>query len=101
MHIIIFSPCYVDSNWCLDELLLMFESWSTILPVLFGGVKPADLRWGTQGEKGVYGQALQTLERKRMFDSQPRYNPSTTQKWRNDLIDAVEIKGFDMETFNG
>lgn len=100
VHIAIFSPGYAQSNWCLDELLLMFESGSTILPVFYG-VKPSDLRWGTQSETGVYGQALKTLERKRTFDSQPRYDPNTIQTWRKALSDVAEIKGFDMETCNG
>eukprot|EP00253_Pinus_taeda_P007627 PITA_07627 len=100
VHIAIFSPRYADSNWCLDELLLMFESGSTIIPVFYG-VEPADLRWGTHGEKGVYGRSLQMLEKKRTHDSQPRYYPSTIQKWRKALFDAAEIKGFDKKTYNG
>lgn len=100
VHIAIFSPRYAQSNWCLNELLLMLESGSTILPVFYG-VKPSDLRWVTQSETGVYGQALKTLERKRAFDSQPRYDPNTIQTWREALSGVAEIKGFDMETCNG
>lgn len=48
VHIAIFSPGYADSQWCLDELVLMVESMhksrSTIIPVFYG-VKPSELPW--------------------------------------------------------
>lgn len=47
VHGAIFSPGYADSNWCLNELVLMVESKTTILPVFYN-VKPSDLRW-TEG----------------------------------------------------
>lgn len=49
VHIAIFSPGYADSHWCLNELLLMLESRSTILPVFYN-VKPSDLRWTSGGD---------------------------------------------------
>jgi len=44
VHVAIFSPHYAQLVWCLNELLLMFESGAPIIP-LFYHVKPADLRW--------------------------------------------------------
>jgi hypothetical protein len=38
VHIAIFSQNYAESNWCLDELLLMLQSRATILPVFYVGV---------------------------------------------------------------
>jgi len=35
IHIAIFSPRYAESTWCLNELVLMLESRSTIIPVFY------------------------------------------------------------------
>jgi len=103
VHIAILSPGYADSQWCLDELVLMVESMSksrsTIIPVFYS-VKPSDLRW-TRGKKGVYARALCVLEEKKTFDGRPRYDSRTIEEWRNALSEAAEIKGFDGETYNG
>ena len=98
IHVAIFSPTYADSNWCLDELLFMLESGAPIIPV-FHHVEPADLRW-TQGE-GVYARSLRNLEKKRAYDSQPRYNSKTIEIWRNALSSAADISGLDLKAFDG
>lgn len=51
VHVAIFTPTYAESSWCLDELVLMLESGSTIIPVFYK-VEPLDLRW-TRGGDGV------------------------------------------------
>jgi hypothetical protein len=108
VHIAIFSPNYAQSNWCLDELLLMrksmLEKRSTILPVFFG-VRPSELR-RTEGEKGAYAQALSILEEKKTFDSQTRsnklrYDSDTIGKWRRALSDVADICGFELDKYNG
>eukprot|EP00253_Pinus_taeda_P025787 PITA_25787 len=104
VHITIFSPRYAESEWCLNELLLMLESMqssrSTIIPI-FCGVSPADLRW-TLGKDGVYAKALAELEQKKTTDSQthqrkPHYDPDIIEKWRNALSNVSNIDGFDLE----
>jgi len=107
IHIAIFSPGYADSEWCLNELLLMMESEgskesdrSTIIPIFYG-VKPTDLRWG------VYAKALNKLKEKKTTDPQthqekPRYNSDIIEKWRNALLRVSEISGFDLKgAYNG
>jgi hypothetical protein len=106
VHIAIFSENYAESNWCLDELLLMFQSTAKILPVFYIGVKPSDLRWARGEHKGVYARALRKLEMKTTFDSQthqdrPRYHSDTIEKWRQALSDAADISGFELENYNG
>lgn len=88
----------------MNELPLMVESRSTIIPVFYG-VKPSDLRW-TKGENGVYAQALRRLEEKKILDPQThqekqRYDYNTVEKWRKDLFDVAEISGFELEANNG
>eukprot|EP00253_Pinus_taeda_P009009 PITA_09009 len=106
VNIAIFSPQYCQSRWCLDELLLMLEckrtKGSTILPIFFH-VQPSVLRW-TEGEKGVYGQALSSLQEKTNKDGQLRYDPEIIGKWKDALHDVAEISGFELEcnwSYNG
>lgn len=95
VHIAIFSPGYADSKWCLDELQLMFQSKSPIIPVFYR-VKPADLRRTREQDKGVYTQALQ----KKAHDGQPRYASTTVEGWRKALSRAADISGFELEAYN-
>jgi hypothetical protein len=98
VHVAIFSPRYAESKWCLDELHLMVESGKPIIPVFYH-VHPAELR-RTQRE-GMYAEALRNLEKKRTYDSQPRYNSQTIENWRNALSLVANVSGFDLDTFNG
>lgn len=59
VHVAIFSPRYAESSWCLNELDLMVNSGSTIIPVFYH-VKPADLRW-TRDEEGWLAQTLRNF----------------------------------------
>jgi len=95
VHIAIFSPKYADSKWCLEELVLMLESGTTIIPVYYH-VKPSDLRiWTGKGEVGVYGRALRDLEKKK------RYEPNTIEIWREALSSVADISGLELEACNG
>ena len=98
VHVAIFSPGYASSKWCLDELVLMVESKSTIIPVFYN-VEPSNLRW-TEGGDGVYAQALRGLEKKRTFDSQPRYNSIIIKKWMDALSTVANISGFELKACN-
>lgn len=82
VHVVIFSPGFAGSVWCLNELLQMVESKAPIIPVFFR-VQPTELRQ-THGE-GVYAQALRTLQQKRTYDSQPRYSSIIIENWRTAL----------------
>eukprot|EP00253_Pinus_taeda_P003375 PITA_03375 len=105
VHIAVFSRNYVESKWCLDELLLMLESMlekgSTILPIFFH-VNPSELRW-MEGE-GVYARALLSLQNKKASDSlQPRYDSNTIGKWKKALKEVAGLSGFELDEapYNG
>jgi hypothetical protein len=101
VHVAIFSPHYVESKWCLDELLDMLESGAPIIPVFYQ-VEPAELRWG----KKVYAAALHDLEKKKSYDAEtntmkPRYESTTIENWRKALSRVADISGLDLEAYNG
>eukprot|EP00253_Pinus_taeda_P033013 PITA_33013 len=114
VHVAIFSPTYAQSTWCLEELALMVESKSTIIPV-FHDVDPSELRWTQSGdgvesiircicpcllgEKGRYARDLHMLQKKTTLDphtnkKKPRHHSSTLQKWRNALSAVSNKSGF-------
>eukprot|EP00253_Pinus_taeda_P030869 PITA_30869 len=114
VHVAIFSPTYAQSTWCLEELALMVESKSTIIPV-FHDVDPSELRWTQSGdgvesiircicpcllgEKGRYARDLHMLQKKTTLDphtnkKKPRHDSSTLQKWRNALSAVSNKSGF-------
>ena len=113
VHVAIFSPSYAQSRWCLDELLMMLDSGSTIIPIFYG-VNPSVLRWTRgedgayarvlrwiqgvlgwiQGGDGVYARDLWKLERKKRYDS------NTIENWRNALSEVSHISGFELKAFN-
>lgn len=95
IHIAIFSPRYAESSWCLDELVLMLESRSTIIPI-FHTVKPSELT----SENGKYAQHLRQLEEKTDQEGKPRYDPATIRKWKTALSDVDKSTEFDLEHYD-
>jgi hypothetical protein len=94
VHVAIFSPTYAESQWCLDELVLMVISGAIILPVFYK-VEPSVVRWTA----GAYGEALQRLQAKKTLDiktgvEKPRYDSDTIQNWRNALSHVADKSGF-------
>lgn len=75
IHVAIFSPRYAESPWCLNELILMWESKATIIPVFYN-VKPTELRW--------------TL----------RHDSATVEHWRKALSFVAGLSGFELEACN-
>lgn len=63
VQVAIFSPRYAASRWCLDELVLMLRTGTTVIPVFYN-VKPSDLRWTDYGKNNdrVYAEALRILQ---------------------------------------
>lgn len=61
VQIAIFSPTYAKSRWCLEELVRMIDSRSTILPIFYK-VEPSEVR--CRDQTGVYGKALREHEEK-------------------------------------
>jgi hypothetical protein len=101
VHVAIFSVGYVDSIWCLNELVQMLDSKAPIIPVFYH-VKPTELR-RTRGRKTRYAEALEKHERKTdEYNPQtPRYDSSTIENWRNVLSKVADISGFELEACNG
>ncbi|KAI5073173.1 hypothetical protein GOP47_0011186 [Adiantum capillus-veneris] len=90
VHIAVFSPGYVESMWCLDELHLLLEcfrsSESALFLPIFYNVEPFDLRLEPPSRPSCYRPALQMLS--------TRYDDSIIQKWKQALYDASMISGF-------
>eukprot|EP00253_Pinus_taeda_P027154 PITA_27154 len=89
VHVAIFSPRYAESDWCLNELLLMLKSAAPIVPVFYR-VSPRDVRWML----GLYGEALETHEKKR------RHDPNIIKEWRNALHQVANKSGFELQKDN-
>eukprot|EP00253_Pinus_taeda_P009561 PITA_09561 len=84
VQIIIFSPGYADSTWCLNELLLIWEKSEDIIIPVFYKVKPSEPRWAKHGR---YAEALAKHEQTGRYDRQNLAN------WRNALHDVSNRVG--------
>lgn len=106
IHIVIFSAGYAQSEWCLDELLLMMESGSIIIPVFYH-VNPTDMWWNAvDGRNGVYADALRILEEQKIFDHEthqekPRYESDSIEKWKKALMEVTGRESLNLETYDG
>lgn len=99
VHVAIFSPRYAQSEWCLNELVLMLESGAPTIPVFYH-VRPNELR----REDGKYAEDLRNLENMKTHDNQekPVYNSTTIKKWKDALSRVSFITGLDLlDTCNG
>lgn len=91
IFIIIFSPNYASSKWCLEELTTILEyyeegkkkNWGKVLPIFYD-VDPSDVRNG----RGSYGEALDKHEE--MFKD----DLEKVDKWRFALRNAANFSGF-------
>ncbi|PON95603.1 TIR-NBS-LRR-like protein [Trema orientale] len=84
ISIVIFSPNYASSSWCLKELVHILhckDNNSQIVIPVFYNVKTSDLGW----EEGSYAKAL--VELKQWFDDE------TIKKWRDALKTASILAG--------
>ena len=84
VHIVILSPQYANSEWCLDELNLMITSGARIIPV-FWGVRPSEVRM--ENNNGVYARAFQAHKQARKF------NFRVLNKWKKALRMVSILEG--------
>jgi hypothetical protein len=85
VHVAIFSPRYVESKYCLNELCDMLASKKPVIPVFYK-VKPQDLRW-LENKEGPFAEALSHhLDRGRDQD---------VMKWKGALKEAADITGIE------
>ncbi|GLJ08045.1 hypothetical protein SUGI_0080290 [Cryptomeria japonica] len=85
VHVVIFSPRFAESAWCLDELRLMLETRVPIVPV-FWGIKPSEV--SMEDEDGAYARAFQVHKHAGQF------NTRTLNMWKKALHNVSDRKGF-------
>ncbi|KAB2614686.1 protein suppressor of npr1-1 [Pyrus ussuriensis x Pyrus communis] len=88
LSVIIFSPDYASSTWCLEELVHILKckknSGQIVIPIFYN-INPSDIRQ----QRGSYARAFAQLK-KRFSDSIDK-----VQKWRDALTTAANLAGFD------
>ncbi|GLJ53675.1 hypothetical protein SUGI_1145010 [Cryptomeria japonica] len=85
VHVVIFSPRFAESEWCLDELSWMLKTRAPIVPV-FWGVEPSEV--SMKEEDGTYVRAFQ------MHKQAGKFNTQTLKKWEEALHNVSDRKGF-------
>ncbi|MED6146303.1 hypothetical protein PIB30_033302 [Stylosanthes scabra] len=83
--IVVFSPDYASSSWCLDELCKIIECKNKLglqMVEVFYGVEPCDVRHQT----GTFREAFQKHER--------RHESEKIQRWRDALKQVAEYSGW-------
>ncbi|XP_057855115.1 probable 2' cyclic ADP-D-ribose synthase BdTIR [Cryptomeria japonica] len=92
VHVVILSENYAESEWCLDELLLIRETGAPIVPV-FWKIRPSDVRM--ENKNGVYAKAFRKHKKVGKFDSR------TLEKWKAALRWVSLLEGFISEGEQG
>jgi hypothetical protein len=90
ISLVIFSPNYVKSHWCMSELIRIVECRKKVNQVLlpvFYKVDPSDVRW----QKGPYADPF--------LEHEKQYNLTTVKKWRSALTQSASILGFHSSLF--
>ncbi|MED6146309.1 hypothetical protein PIB30_033307 [Stylosanthes scabra] len=83
--VIVFSPDYASSSWCLDELCKIIECNNKLglqMVVVFYGVEPCDVRH----QIGTFREAFQKHER--------RHESEKVKRWRDALKQVAEYSGW-------
>ncbi|XP_062004244.1 TMV resistance protein N-like isoform X2 [Rosa rugosa] len=92
LAIVVLSPNYASSTWCLDELAKIIESMETgderILPVFFN-VDPSDVRH----QKSSFAEAFAKHQVKFSND------PKKVEKWREALRKVANLSGWDAKNY--
>lgn len=83
--IVIISPNYADSHWCLDELATICKSGRLIIPVFYH-VDPSHVR----KQIGPFEKGFSYLEQ--------RFGEQKVKRWRDAMLKLGGLAGF---VFNG
>ncbi|BFG19699.1 hypothetical protein CerSpe_059730 [Prunus speciosa] len=93
ISIIVFSKSYVDSGWCLDELVKIMECreklGQQVIP-LFYNVEASDVRKQT-------GSFAQAFEKHEAGICEGKHEKEKVQRWRNALTQAADLCGEDLK----
>ncbi|KAK4270109.1 hypothetical protein QN277_023188 [Acacia crassicarpa] len=87
MALVILSPDYASSRWCLNELVKIMECRLTLGQVaipIFYKVDPGDVRY----KKGRYGEAMRLHEQRFGRES------DRVLRWKQALTEAANLAGF-------
>ncbi|KAJ4829498.1 hypothetical protein Tsubulata_001461 [Turnera subulata] len=88
LSIIIFSPNYASSKWCLDELVKILECKKkrrqVVVPIFYN-VSPSSVR----NQKGSFGSALD--------EHAKRERKERVKKWKAALKEAASLSGWDSQ----
>ncbi|XP_065876426.1 disease resistance protein RUN1-like isoform X2 [Euphorbia lathyris] len=90
IFIVVFSPDYASSSYCLDELLVMLsatDSKSQLLFPIFYMVDPADV----ERQTGQFGEAMVKLE------AQFSGNMEKVKRWKTALTKAAKFSGYPLD----
>ncbi|XLR62571.1 hypothetical protein S83_013243, partial [Arachis hypogaea] len=83
--VIVFSPDYASSSWCLDELQKIMECNNKLglqIEIVFYGVKPCDVRH----QIGTFQEAFKKHEQ--------RHDTEKVQRWRDALKQVAAYSGW-------
>ncbi|KAF8022663.1 hypothetical protein BT93_F0241 [Corymbia citriodora subsp. variegata] len=92
--LVVFSPNYAESKWCLNELVeilecrKLFKSRGHVVVPIFHGVNTADVSNLTSGSE--FARGFERLCRNKRDDVQ-------IQIWRDALAEAKHLSGFDLK----
>ncbi|KAL5576008.1 hypothetical protein UlMin_017707 [Ulmus minor] len=92
VSIIVFSKCYGDSSWCLDELVEIIKCRRTVRQIvlpIFYDVDPSHAR----KQSGSFGEAFGNHEKRFASDLE------RVMQWREALTEAANLRGWDLRNF--
>ncbi|CAN1176202.1 Disease resistance protein RUN1 [Linum perenne] len=84
--VIVLSPGYADSSYCLDELVKILDCRKTLgqlVYVVFYHVNPTDIR----NNPGFFGEAF--AQRLKLSD-----DPQRVRKWKDALVEVSQLAGW-------
>ncbi|XP_052116136.1 TMV resistance protein N [Arachis duranensis] len=89
--VIVFSPDYASSSWCLDELQKIMECKKQLglqIEAVFYGVEPCDVRH----QRGTFEEALKKHEQ--------RHDSEKIKRWRDALTQVAAHSGWTSKNHN-